>query len=353
MTLSPTTALPTTSAPTASPTMEIFCDDMTILSDQWILSDSKHLSKRKSSKCSRPDNNCYKIEGYYGEDCYMRRSESNLYATYTLNFDIVLSFSMEPDDYCRIKYSFDGDTFTELQSYQGSSTLVRKLDQSFSFDSSIGDQVWIQFENDGNDPNGYDSCYFDNICLYGQGIPDTAHPTKSPTYPTISPTTTSPTTHSPTQSPLNLTFIDGLISPLPLSAFSWSDINSGTSECTDPSTTGWCSKNTNNPNSYLQVDLGHKFAVDSVSTWGIQCGCPAYGLVTLYNLTYATDVNVYKPYIHNPLQGNVNPQFVQKNVLSPYIVAQYLRFTPVAFFRWKSLRVDASGYSYVFMCTLF
>lgn len=71
-------------------------------------------------------------------------------------FLFFLSVSLETNNYCRIKYSFDGNTSTELKSYQMTGSTVQSLNQSFSFNSSAGDQVWIQFEADGASSSGGD-----------------------------------------------------------------------------------------------------------------------------------------------------------------------------------------------------
>ena len=311
---------------------------MTMLSDNWIPSASDHLSlQRSESKCSEPDDMCIKISKYYGEDSYIRRSVPNTYSAYTLKFDIALPGSLEINDYCRIKYSFDGNTFIYLKSYQGRESTVQLLNQSYSFQSLPGDDVWIQFETDGDSSTGGDSCYYDNICLFGgQGMYDTS-----------------------------LLIRDDLISSLPLSSFSWPGSDFYDDRHYDDydiydyydyytlyyyyDDWGWESWFNN---SYLQVDLGALFLIDSISTWGY-VGWRRYDTwVKSYNLTFSIDGEIFTPYIHNPLQGNINVNDEKKNVLSQNIVTQYLRFIPIEFHDWKGFNLDASGYSYVPLCLL-
>ena len=163
-------------------------------------------------------------------------------------------------------------------------------------------------------------------------------------------TTPSPTIYysiNPTQSPFNNTIIEDLLSSLPLSSFSWTDIHASQVNCIDPRTVGWCSGDINNPNSYLQVDLGDLFIIYSVSTWGIQDYGYGDEWIISYDIYYSTDGNIFKSYINNPLPGNTDWNNEQENVLNPEIIAQFLRFIPINFHNRKSFRVEASGSSYV------
>ena len=74
-------------------------------------------------------------------------------------------------DYCRIKYSFDGNLFIQLKSYQGNDNIVphQILDEELTFDTSAGSQLHIQLETDGDSTKGDDYCYFQNVYLYGHG----------------------------------------------------------------------------------------------------------------------------------------------------------------------------------------
>ena len=134
---------------------------------------------------------------------------------------------------------------------------------------------------------------------------------------------------------------------MPLSSFNWSDIFSSLANCIDPRTVGWCAASLDDPSSYLEVDLGELYIIYSVSTWGIQDYGYGDEWVISYDLLYSTNGNTFISYINNPLQGNTDSSNEQKNVLNPFIVTRFLRFSPIEFNNWKSLRVDASGSGYV------
>ena len=175
----------------------LFCDDMSNM-NTWIISDSKHVEDGGGDgRCADPEDTCVRIRGYPNEDCYIKRSIGHTYSRYTLKFDITV-YKMEDVNYCRISYSFDDNTYIELVSYQGGGLAddgaVQYLDQVFSFDSNVGNQVYIKLETDGDSDGGNDSCYYDNVCLYGQGLfttgttSNTTKTTSSPTGSTASPT---------------------------------------------------------------------------------------------------------------------------------------------------------------------
>ena len=192
-------------APTPAP-VELFCDDMSDI-NTWTISDSKHIEDANhDDRCSEPEDTCIRVRGYRNEDCYLKRSYANLYTSYTLKFDIVL-YDMEDPNYCRIHYSFDDNTYTELKFYQGGDGTTQLLDQTFSFDNTnIGSsQVYIKLETDGDSWFGDDSCYYDNVCLYGQGLVTTAVPTPNPLDTTSSPTGSTPSPTTNTQPPTQVT----------------------------------------------------------------------------------------------------------------------------------------------------
>ena len=171
---------------------------MTNITGNWYSSATHHVTLHSQFSVA--------IHGFDGEECYIRKSVSNMYTSYTLRFDIELVSTLETNDYCRIKYSFDGNTFIELQSYQGIGENLQLLDQSFSFNARPGSQLWIQLEADGQSYNGGASCFYDDICLYGHwDILDT-------NYPTTSPTTSLPTNSSSPQpqNSLNSIFCDDM-----------------------------------------------------------------------------------------------------------------------------------------------
>lgn len=146
--------------------------------------------------------------------------------------------------------------------------------------------------------------------------------------------------------PIEYAVIDNLLSSLPIEAFSWSDVESYT-ECQDPRFSAWCSLAAFNTSSYFQADLGELYIIYSISTWGIDDYCCGPEWVESYDLEYSIDGISFISYINNPLPGNVDYFTEQNNALQPTIVAQFLRFIPVSFQNWKSMRVDASGSSLV------
>ena len=138
-----------------------------------------------------------------------------------------------------------------------------------------------------------------------------------------------------------------IMSSLPLSSFSWSDVfyDSG---CMDPGNSGWCSNSLNDPDSYLQVDLDGLFIIYSVSTWSVDDYGYGYEWVISYDLQYSVDGVSYSSYVNNPLPGNSDPYNEQKNVLEPKVIARYIRFVPIEFNNWKSMKINAAGASLVF-----
>ena len=43
------------------------------------------------------------------------------------------------------------------------------MNQEFPFTASPGNQLYIKLETDGDSSSGSDSCFYDNVYLYGQG----------------------------------------------------------------------------------------------------------------------------------------------------------------------------------------
>ena len=197
----------------------IFYDDMVTYNSWNISSDQDIDSLYSIYSCSPPYYRCIVI---HGPDNYIRRSVENEYASYRLQFDITLR-EMESGDYCKIKYSFDGDNFIDLASYQGQGSAVKTggLEQEFFFDSDVAeDRLYIELGSDTVTLTGNDNCYYDNVYLYGtDSLPTTSpttvpssNPTSMPSQsPTFSPTTSTPTVHptkSPTISPETVTPTD-------------------------------------------------------------------------------------------------------------------------------------------------
>ena len=184
-TQSPTEATQAPTSPTASPTIAsnpvlIFYDDMNT-DNSWTISSSSHVQEyTSSSRCTDPDNQCLRIRGYDNEDCYVKRSVANSYNTYKLIFDVTL-YGMESPNYCRIKYSFDDSTYTELVSYRGNGITTPLSDEEFTFSAGSGSQLYIKLETDGDSSGGGDSCFYDNVYLYGDG----SNGNPSPPTPTL------------------------------------------------------------------------------------------------------------------------------------------------------------------------
>lgn len=133
-----------------------------------------------------------------------------------------------------------------------------------------------------------------------------------------------------------------LIESLPLSAFSWSDVYSH-EECQNPKIYAWCAE-TNDFNSYLQVDFNWTVVIESISTWGDTIWNE---WISSYRIYYSLDGETFVPYIFNPLPGNSNSVDEHINVFISPITAQYIRIYPVRWHKWKSMRISAIGYSLV------
>ena len=139
-----------------------------------------------------------------------------------------------------------------------------------------------------------------------------------------------------------------LLRQLPISSFTWSDTYNLESECQlpqYPSVTvydAWRAENNDNPSSYLQANLTSLYNITSVSTWGRQS---ANQFVTSYDLSYSIDGDTFISY--GLLTGNSDTTTQQKNFLIGNIIAQYLRFTPITWSGWKSMRIETSGVEHI------
>ncbi|XP_020623472.1 EGF-like repeat and discoidin I-like domain-containing protein 3 [Orbicella faveolata] len=110
---------------------------------------------------------------------------------------------------------------------------------------------------------------------------------------------------------------------------------------------GWAAA-TNDANQWLQVDLGRQLAkVTRVATQGRNG--PYIQLVTKYKLQYSNDGVNFQNYteqkqnIDKDLTGNTDQDTVVYHVLNPPIRARYIRFRPVAWYGWISMRVELYG----------
>ena len=105
---------------------------------------------------------------------------------------------------------------------------------------------------------------------------------------------------------------------------------------------GW-SPNKANTNEWLQVDLGRIFRVTKVKTKGLGDWPSYYEWVTRYELEYSTNGVSWSTY--GELAGNTDKNTaVSHNLSNGGIVAQYLRFIPLASYTWPVMRVEAYGY---------
>ena len=141
---------------------------------------------------------------------------------------------------------------------------------------------------------------------------------------------------------------DYLLWTLPSSSFTWSDVHNG-ALCQLPQilpqifSQAWCTELVPNDGSWLQVDLLNVHIIESVSTWGRNSIAQQW--VTSYELHYSLDGITFTPYSGNPLTGNSDETTEQQNFLTPNIMAKYLRFIPLSYNGWKSMRVEATGRS--------
>ena len=104
----------------------------------------------------------------------------------------------------------------------------------------------------------------------------------------------------------------------------------------------WCPVHTNNPGDWLQVDLGAEYLIDSVSTWSRGPSLSVQQWVISYNLSYSIDGNL--PFISlGTFEANSQMNTEKKHHLYPTIKARYLRFIPVEYNGYKSMRVEMSG----------
>lgn len=150
----------------------IFYDPMKSIND-WIISSSDHISQWPLSnqsviRCTDSNNQCIRINGYLNQDCYIKRFIKNNYKYYQLKFDLFMS-SVESDDSCNIKYSFDDNIWIQLNSYQGDKEAIQILNQSYIINNNDNNEslLYIMLEANGDSSNGIDYCYWDNVYLYG------------------------------------------------------------------------------------------------------------------------------------------------------------------------------------------
>ncbi|KAL9955698.1 hypothetical protein ACROYT_G037058 [Oculina patagonica] len=99
---------------------------------------------------------------------------------------------------------------------------------------------------------------------------------------------------------------------------------------------------------WIQVDLGNITMVTKIATQGRK---GAREWVTEYKVSYSFDGGYYKFYQQasnnssdkQVFQGNRDDNSVVINTFNPPIVARLIRFHPVKFYRWPSLRMELYG----------
>ncbi|KAL9983511.1 hypothetical protein ACROYT_G005695 [Oculina patagonica] len=108
---------------------------------------------------------------------------------------------------------------------------------------------------------------------------------------------------------------------------------------------GWCAKESNRSNDWLQVDLGREMRVCGVSTQGDRNGNE---WVTDFKLSYSSDGNTWTAYkdadgteVEFHRQGDSNT--VDQHKLPVSVSARYFRFHPTKQHEWNCLRVELYG----------
>eukprot|EP01084_Bolivina_argentea_P035072 65031_1 len=119
-------------------------------------------------------------------------------------------------------------------------------------------------------------------------------------------------------------------------------------DCRDPrisTGTAWCCKDCGGSKTNIQVNFDKIYLIKAVGTMGRK---NTDQWVTSYNLEYSEDGNTFvADGINNPLRGNSdrNTEVLHKLGLGEkQIFAKALRFTPVTWRGWKSMRIEAYGY---------
>eukprot|EP01084_Bolivina_argentea_P294130 506012_1 len=138
--------------------------------------------------------------------------------------------------------------------------------------------------------------------------------------------------------------VGALVSSLSRSSFSWLSNHPSCNGLPSNSNqhNAWCSNLQGEVDTYVQVNLGSIHAISAVATYGRAC-CDQY--VTQYNLQYSIDGTTFISIgVNNPLNGNVDATSRALNKFDANIIAQYLKFIPVTFHLWQSMRVEAYGY---------
>ena len=139
-----------------------------------------------------------------------------------------------------------------------------------------------------------------------------------------------------------------LLQSLPISSWSWSDVFDHWA-CKNPANYSWCAETTDNPSSYVQVDLGTPHTIYSVWTW-YQLNPFSWEWVSAFDIQFSSDGLHFNSYVSNPLPG-VDPlvQVLAANKeawkveLDPVITARFLRFVPVEYHNAKRMTINVIG----------
>ncbi|XP_020603386.1 coagulation factor V-like [Orbicella faveolata] len=109
---------------------------------------------------------------------------------------------------------------------------------------------------------------------------------------------------------------------------------------------GWCTKEADENNDWLQIDLGKRFDVCGVATQGDING---HEWVTDFKMSYLSGGRMWTPY----KDGNEDVEFnrkggsktVDQHKLPVSVSARYIRFHPTKRNKWNCLRVEIYGVS--------
>ncbi|XP_066027845.1 protein kinase C-binding protein NELL2 [Pocillopora verrucosa] len=104
---------------------------------------------------------------------------------------------------------------------------------------------------------------------------------------------------------------------------------------------GWCPKNKSDRTEYLQVDMDEVRSVCGVATQGV---LSLTEWTTSYKLRLSTDGVTWSTYRETNFEkvftGNSDQTSIVKHSLRNDFKARYVRFYPVTFYAWPSLRVE-------------
>ncbi|CAH3135331.1 unnamed protein product [Pocillopora meandrina] len=104
---------------------------------------------------------------------------------------------------------------------------------------------------------------------------------------------------------------------------------------------GWCPKNKSDGTEYLQVDMDEVRSVCGVATQGV---LRLTEWTTSYKLRLSTDGITWSTYRETNFEkvftGNSDQTSIVKHSLRNDFKARYVRFYPVTFYAWPSLRVE-------------